>query len=235
MAQQGAGASARRAQRAAAAAAKASAAPIQLPFRLEIKKPHKSRLEIDFAGKTAVQVYDGERGWKFRPYLNREDVEPFTADEAKSEASQAVLDDPLIDYAAKGTQVALEGTEAVDGHNAYKLKLTLKSGDVQHVWIDAQSFLDVKVQAIPRRMDGRMHNVFVYQSDFRSVKGLMMPHLYVTAVEGYPGTHKMVVESVTVNPPLDDSRFAKPPVPVVAAPATPPPPAATAKSAPARS
>jgi hypothetical protein len=231
MAQQGAGASGRHAQRAAAAAAaKAQAEQVQLPFRMELKRPHKSRLEIDFAGKTAVQVYDGEHGWKFRPYLNRDDVEPFTADEAKSAASRQELDDALMDYAAKGTRIALEGTEAVDGHDAYKLKLTLKNGDVQHVWIDAPTFLDVKVEGIPRRMDGRMRNVFVYQRDFRSVKGLMIPHTYVTAVEGYPGAHKMSIESVTVNPSVDDSRFAKPQVPVAAAPATPPP-AAAAKPA----
>jgi len=91
---------------------------VQLPFRLEMKRPRKSRFEIDFAGKTAVQVYDGQNGWKLRPYLNRDDVEPFTADEAKSEAAKADLEGPLVDYAAKGTQVALEGMEPVDGHNA---------------------------------------------------------------------------------------------------------------------
>ena len=214
IAQQGVGASGRRAQRAAAAESvkKSADQQVQLPFRLEIKRPHKSRLEIDFAGKTALQVYDGEHGWKFRPYLNRDDVEPFTADEAKAEATKADFEGPLVDYAAKGTQVALEGTEPVDGHNAYKLKLTLKNGDVQHIWIDAQSFLDIKVEGMPRRMDGKVHNVFVYQRDFRSVKGLMVPYQYVTAVDGYPGTHKMVLESVAVNPPLDDARFAKPQV-----------------------
>src|SRR5256885_14389817 len=84
---------------------------VQLPFRLEMKRPSKSRLEIDFAGKTAVQVYDGQQGWKLRPYLNRNDVEPFTADEAKAEASKADLEPPLVDYAAKGSQVALEGLD----------------------------------------------------------------------------------------------------------------------------
>jgi hypothetical protein len=214
IAQQGVGASGRRAQRAAAAESVKNSADqqVQLPFRLEIKRPHKSRLEIDFAGKTAVQVYDGEQGWKFRPYLNRDDVEPFTAEEAKAQASAADFEDPLMDYAAKGTQVTLEGTEPVEGHNAYNLKLTLKNGDVQHIWIDAQSFLDVKVEGMPRRMDGKMRHVFVYQREFRSVKGLMVPYQYVTTVEGYPGTHKMVVESLTVNPPLDDVRFAKPQV-----------------------
>lgn len=232
VAQQQVGASGRRAQRAAAAAAAKSAAEqVQLPFRMEVKKPHRSRLEIDFAGKTAVQVYDGEHGWKFRPYLNRDDVEPFTAEEAKTEASREALDDPLMDYAAKGTRIALEGTEALGGHDAYRLKLTLRNGDVQHVWVDAQSFLDVKVEGIPRRMDGRMRKVFVEQREFRAEKGLVIPHLYVTTVEGYPGAHRMSIESVTVNPALDDARFARPRPPVAAAPATQPTPAAAVRPA----
>src|SRR5512143_1432400 len=31
-----------------------------LPFVMEMKRQHKSRLEIRFEGQTAVQVYDGE-------------------------------------------------------------------------------------------------------------------------------------------------------------------------------
>jgi hypothetical protein len=169
-----------------------------------------------------VQVYDGEHGWKFRPYLNRDDVEPFNADEAKSEQGKADLDGPLVDYVAKGTQVTLEGTEPVDGHTAYRLKLTMKNGDVQHVWIDTQSFLDVKVEGVPRRMDGSMHQVFVHQRDFRSVNGVKIPFEYLTTVEGYPGTHGMVLDSVTVNPPLVDARFARPMVPVAKSFATSP-------------
>ena len=183
---------------------------VQLPFVMEMKRPGKSRVEIEFAGKTAVQVYDGTHGWKLRPFLNRNDVEPFTADEAKSEADKADMDAPLVDYAAKGTKVELEKVEPVEGRDAYKLKLTLKSGKVQRVWIDTQSFLDVKVDAIPRRMDGKMHNVTVYQRDFRKVDGLMMPFVLETAVDGYPDRHKMLIEKVAVNPKLDDARFSKP-------------------------
>ena len=226
LALQGAGASAKRAERAAAAeSVKAAAAQqVQLPFRLEMKRPRKSRLEIDFAGKTAVQVYDGQNGWKLRPFLNRDDVEPFTAEEAKAEAVKADLEGPLLDYAAKGTQVALEGKEPVEGHNAYKLKLTMKSGEVQHIWIDAQSFLDVKVEGAPRRLDGKMRNVWIYQRDFRSVQGLRVPYVYDTAIDGNPHSHKMLIESVAVNRTLDDARFARPQV-VVAATAPPAKPA----------
>lgn len=183
---------------------------VQLPFVMEMKRSGKSRVEIEFAGKTAVQVYDGKQGWKLRPYLNRDDVEPFTAEEAKSEADKAGMEGPLVDYAAKGTRVELEKVEPVDGHEAYKLKVTMKSGKVQHVWIDSQSFLDVKIEGAPRRMDGRMHNVWIYQHDFRKVDGLMMPFVLETAVDGYPGMHKMLIEKMAVNPKLDDARFTKP-------------------------
>jgi outer membrane lipoprotein-sorting protein len=207
----GRGADLRKAQAEAAAAEKAdSGKQVELPFRLEMKRPNKTRVEIDFAGKTAVQVYDGRNGWKLRPFLNRNDVEPFTAEEAKSEAQRAPVEGPLVDYAAKGTKVELEKIEPVEGRDAYKLKLTMKDGRVQHVWIDAQSFLDVKIDGSPRRFDGRMRDVWVYQRDFRPVQGLMVPFVLETAVDGVRQTHKMTVEKVAVNPKLDDTRFAKP-------------------------
>ena len=193
-----------------AAAPEKAPAQVQLPFVLEMKRPGKSRVEIQFAGKTAVQVYDGANGWKVRPFLNRKEVEPFTPQEAKAQASQGELDGLLMDYAAKGTKVELDGVDPVEGRNAYKLKLTMKNGDVRRVWIDAQNFLDVKVEGTPRRMDGRMRSVWVYQRDFRSVQGVMVPFVLETAVEGYSGTHKMILEKVALNPPLDDALFAKP-------------------------
>jgi outer membrane lipoprotein-sorting protein len=185
---------------------------VQLPFVMEMKRPGKSRVEIEFAGKTAVQTYDGKNGWKLRPFLNRNDVEPFTAEEEESTAEKQDLDGPLIDYAAKGTKVQLEAVEPVEGHGAYRLKLTMKNGHVQHIWIDAQSFLDVKVEGTPRRMDGRMHDVWVYQRDFRSVQGVMVPFVLETVVEGYRDTHRMVIEKVTLNPQLADALFGKPQV-----------------------
>jgi len=183
---------------------------IQLPFTLDLKRPNLTRLEIEFDGKTAVQVFDGQHGWKYRPFLNRKDVEPFTPDEASAEAARGDLDGPLIDYAAKGTKVELEGSDLVDAQPAYRLKATSKDGSIKHVWIDAKTFLDVKVEGIPRRMDGKMHPVYVYQRDFRSVQGVMIPFVLETAVEGYPDTHKVLVEKAAINPPFDAAVFSKP-------------------------
>jgi hypothetical protein len=186
-------------------------AQLQLPFTLDLKRPNKMRLEILVAGKPAVQVYDGQQGWKLRPFLNRTDSEPFTKEEAKTEASRDDLDGPLIGSAAKGAKVDLDGTELVDRQPAYRLKVTQKNGEVKHVWVDAKTFLDVKIDGFPRRMDGKMHNVYVYQRDFRKVEGgVMIPFVQETAVDGYSDKHKLMIEKATVNPRLDEALFAKP-------------------------
>jgi hypothetical protein len=182
---------------------------IQVPFVVELKRPGKSRVEIEFAGKTAVQVFDGKSGWMQRPYLNRDDWQPFTAEQAKAQGGWDI-DGPLIDHAAKGTKVELASVERVDGHDAYKLKLTHKSGEVQHVWIDAKTFLDVKFEGKPRRMDGKLRTVWIAQRDFRKVEGVMVPFTLETAVDGYADTHKVSVAKVALNPRLDDARFSKP-------------------------
>jgi outer membrane lipoprotein-sorting protein len=194
---------------------------VQLPFVNELKRGRKSRVELEFAGKTAIQVYDGTNGWLVRPYLNRNDVEPFTAEQLQAESQSADLDGYLVDYASKGSKVELNGVEKVEGKDAYKLKVTQKSGDEKYIWIDAQSFLDVRVSGQQRRMDGKMRNVYVYQRDFRSVNGLMIPFTLETVVDGYRGTHKTVLESVVINPKLEDSLFTKPQVAAAAVPPTP--------------
>jgi hypothetical protein len=200
----------RKGQHEVAAPPEVAAKQVQLPFTLAKARPNKSRLEIQFAGTTAVQVYDGTNGWKVRPFLNRHDVEPFTPEEAKAQADTDDLVDPLIDHAAKGTKVELASIEKLEGRDTYKLKLTSKTGAVRHVWIDSGTFLDVKVQGAPRRMDGRLHEVFVYQRDFRAVQGVKIPFVVETVVDGYPQRHKILVEKVAVNPKLGGATFAKP-------------------------
>lgn len=182
----------------------------KLPFVLSMKRPHKSRLAITFGGKDAIQVYDGTQGWKLRPFLNRDDVDPFTPAEARSAASTAELDGPLVDYAQKGTRIALAGTEKVEGKQAYKLRLTLKGGEERFVWVNAKTFLEAKISGEPRKLDGRPHDVAVYYRDYRRVSGLEVPYLMETAVQGVKQTHKMTIKAVAVNPPLEDALFARP-------------------------
>jgi hypothetical protein len=182
----------------------------RLPFVMSMKRLRKSRLEVKVQDQVAVQVWDGRQGWKVRPYLNRSEVESFTAAEARSAAATAELDGPLVDFAKKGTKVELAGTEVIEGRNTYKLTLTPKGGEKRHLWIDSQSFLEVKIEGDPRRMDGRMRPVAVFYRDFRPVGGLQFPHTMETVVETVAGSHRVTIQAIKVNPPLDDGLFAKP-------------------------
>ncbi len=188
----------------------------KLPFTMELKRPMKQRIEIQFNGQTAVQVFDGTNGYKLRPFLNRKDVEPYTPEEMKAVPLQSELDGPLMDYAAKGTKIEFDGVEKVDDRDAYKLRLTLKNSQVVDLWIDAQSFLEVKTTGAPRRLDGKYHPVEIYYRDFRSLGALKVPYLLETKVLNTPGSkttgtviEKIVLEKVEVNPPLNDSLFTK--------------------------
>ena len=182
----------------------------QLPFVMDLERGRKMRLEIQFNGQTAIQVYNGEQGWKLRPFLNRHEVENFTPEELKTASTQADLDGLLIDYAAKGSKVELESVDKVEGRDAYNLTVTEKSGFTRHVWVDAESFLEVKIEGTPRRLDGKYHPVATYLQDYRSVNGLVMPYLMVTAVDGVQDKERIAIEEIVSNPKLDDSKFAMP-------------------------
>jgi hypothetical protein len=184
--------------------------PMLLPMRVERKRPLMQRVEIDLDGKTSVQVFDGKHGWKIRSYLGRHEVEPFTGAELALAAAQPPeFEPPLIDYAAKGTKLKLEGSEKVDGRPAYNLKLTLKTGAVQHVWIDRETFLEVKL-ASARRINGTDKQVYTTLKEYKPEGGMAWPHFQETRIEAARDSEILRIDRVNINPNLDDNRFAKP-------------------------
>lgn len=194
---------------------------VQLPFTMFMERPLKTRFELQFKGQTAVQVYDGTNGWKLRPYLNRLQVEDFTNEESKLASMQSELDGPLMDYQAKGSTIELEGMEKVEDHDNYKLKITMKNGKSIHIWIDAETFLDTKVEGRPRHLDGLEHPVEVYSRDYHNVNGVQIPFVLETHVLPVvvPGSRvrpnpipveRITIEKAVVNPQLNDSLFSKP-------------------------
>ena len=99
---------------------------------------------VHHPGLTGIQAYDGKNAWQVMPFMGKKDPELMSADEAKEVEENADIDGPLVDYKSKGHQVELLGKEKVEGTDAYKLKVTLKNGDVQTIYIDADSFLEIK-------------------------------------------------------------------------------------------
>jgi outer membrane lipoprotein-sorting protein len=180
-----------------------------VPFRLELKRPRKMRLEFEFDGKTAVQTYDGATGWKLSPHFGRQAAEPLSDKELASAAGQAELDGPLIDHVAKGHQIELEGRATVEGRDTYQLRLTLKGGAVRHVYVDAETGLEALVET-PYRLRKEDKPLRTYYRDYRAVGGLAVPHLLESRIEGSPRSHKLTITTVEINVSLADSRFGQP-------------------------
>jgi outer membrane lipoprotein-sorting protein len=190
-------------------------------FVVELKRPLKMHAEISVEGQKIIRVYDGKSsGWMINPFAETKDAEPLSPEDLKNISDESDFDGPLVDYKTKGNQIELVGKENLDDKPVYRLKLTNKNGDVRFYFFDASSFLLLKWEGI--RKTGEQEVPWEsFFSDFREVQGLK----YAFRIDqGSPGTEikqTLTAEKIEINPPLDDSRFAKPQSP--APPADPPP------------
>lgn len=180
-----------------------------VPYLLEQKRPGKMRLEFVFDDETAVQTFDGAAGWKLTPFRGRRNAEPMSDAELREAAGTSDLHGLLFDHAKRGHKVELLGREAVLGRDAFKLQVTLPGGAVRWVYLDAQSGLEVKAEAL-RKIGGRERRVETFYHDWRASDGLLIARRQETRTEGEKVSHPFTVHSVRVNPPLDDARFAMP-------------------------
>jgi outer membrane lipoprotein-sorting protein len=182
----------------------------ELPFVLALKRPNKTRFEMTVLNRRAVRTFNGKQGWKLSPSATGSgEARPYTMDELKSAHDEQVIDGLLIDHQAKGVDVTLDGIDKVDGHTAYRLGVKLPSGVTRHVWVDAQSFLDVKYDREARGPRGPV-TVEVKYSDYKDVEGLQIPFTIESGAAAAGKSDKLTIDKVSLNPPLDDAMFARP-------------------------
>ncbi len=179
------------------------------PFLVKIKRPGKMREEIGFGQKTLVQTTDGASGWKLMITNGTGDPVALTAGEVRNMAGGADIDGPLLNYAKKGNKVELIGKEKVGNKDAYRLKVTDKTGDVRYDYIDANSFLEIKWEGQVENA-GEKNTFASYFSDYRKVNGVMFAFAIASGTADHPDAQKIVFDKVEVNVPLEDSLFAKP-------------------------
>ncbi len=183
----------------------------RVPFLLEQKRPDRTRFEVTVGGQKSVRVFDGTNGWKMRASATgRPEVQPYTADELKFARGAPVMDGPLMDHAARGATIALAGVHDVEGRKAYALDLRLASGTSYRVWIDAETFLELRYDRELVNAQGRPAVTSVYFADYRAVEGLQLPFTIETGTAGGTTRDKLMIEQVALNPRLDDRTFAKP-------------------------
>jgi len=182
---------------------------VHVPYTLEQKRPGKMCLEFEFDNEIATQCVNGAAGWKRLPFMGRKFAEPMTEQELQEMAGAVGVDGLLFDSDKRGYDIELLGHEDVGGRSAAKLEVTLPGGIVRWVYLDDETGLEIKLQAM-RSLRGQQRLVETFFSDWRDVDGLLIPHRQETRMANYPDTQFVTVEAVTVNPAIDDERFAMP-------------------------
>ena len=182
---------------------------MEFPFVMINKRPKSTRLEFTFQGMTGMQVYDGKTAWMSMPFMGKKEPEVMPPDDSKMIEEQADFDGPLMDYKEKGHTVELAGKEQVEGADAYKIKVTLKGGDVRTIYLDAETYLEIKVEA-KRTIRGSEVEGESLLSDYKEVGGMMMAHVMESGAKGSPQRQKLVIDKIELNVDAADNLFAMP-------------------------
>jgi hypothetical protein len=181
-----------------------------LDYVLYQKAPDSTRAEATVQGLTQVRAWDGKEAWTISPFGGRKDPQRISAEDAKSIADDASISGPLIDYKAKGSTIDYLGTEDVDGTDAHKLKVTLKSGDVEYVYLDPDHFLEIRTIA-QHKVRGTESEIVTDFGDYEQVNGVFFPFAVNSHAKGDgDGGTEITVEKAEANVPVDDAIFAFP-------------------------
>lgn len=182
---------------------------MEAPFTMTKKRPENTRLEFTIQGLTGIQAYDGSTGWMVMPFMGKKDPEAMSGDMLNAMKDEADFDGPFIDYAKKGNKVELLGKADVEGTPAYKLKLVTKQGNESTVYLDAETFLELKVES-KRKVQGQEVESETSFGNYNEVDGLLFPYSIEMKQKGAPAGQSITIEKVELNPALADDLFHMP-------------------------
>jgi hypothetical protein len=198
----------------------------------EAKAPDQLRQTFTLEGMTAIQAYDGSVGWQISPFQGRKDPELLGEDDLRELVEEADFFGPLIDYRAKGETVEYLGHDSVDGDDAYRLKVTLKNGDIIYYYLDPDTYLEIRTEK-QQFIRGSVRETVSDLGSYKQVNGVYFPYSIESGPKGNPGARsKMSIENIEANIQIPDADFKMPAAPAAAAEQKHEEPPAKSKAAP---
>ncbi len=185
-----------------------SMGPAEAPMVIERKRPASFRAQFEVEGALVVQAWDGATAWGISP-MGSGEPEVLPAEAGEAMADEADVDGPLVDYRVKGHQVALLGHERLEGGDAYKIEVRKKGGAVEYHFLDARSYLPVRIEG-KRTVRGTSIEGESILGDYREAGGILWPCSIRSGAKGRPEKQTLTIDKVEVDPVLDDARFRMP-------------------------
>ena len=177
----------------------------QLAMTVYAKRPNVSRQEltIEIPGQpvmTIVNLFDGTKAWMINPMTGNPAPQAMPDAETATAKAQSDFDGVLVDYKTKGYAVVLVDGAKVAGKPAYHLKVTRTDVPTQHVYLDPETFVEMRVSTEgPTASETDL-------SDYKAVDGIMVAHNLKISQNGAL-VAELRIAKVEFNLPLEDSLF----------------------------
>jgi hypothetical protein len=197
--------------------AKINQGGMEIPLDIVRMKDGKQMTVISFQGKEIKQgVFDGEVLWSTNMMTQKaEKSDAETTEMVKKEMND--FPDPFLDYKDKGYKVEYVGKEEFNGTETYKIKLTKEPltidgaevEDVSYYFFETENYVPIAVQSEIKQGQAKGMISEITFSDYQEVDGLYMAFTMTQGVKGQPG-QPISMDSIELNPTIDDSAFAFP-------------------------
>jgi hypothetical protein len=176
----------------------------------DAKAPDLLRQVITLQGMNMIQAYDGTSGWQISPFSGRKDPELVGEEELRGLQEEADFYGPLVDYQAKGNTIEYLGHDTVDGDDAFRLKVTLKNGDIVYYYLDPETFLEIRVEK-QMFIHGSVRESYTEMGAYKLVAGVYFPFSLVSGSPRNPGGGaKITIDKIEANVPMDAAEFKMP-------------------------
>ena len=186
---------------------------MEIPIEM-VQLKDKMYTKISIQGQEIKQgVFDGETLWSTNfMSMKAEKSDQEDVDNVKNELAE--FPDPFLNYKDKGFTAELMGTETVEGSDVYKIKLTKKPmvvdgeevPNVSIYYFDSENFVPIMVHEEVMSGPGKGMIMESKMSDYQEVEGLYFPFSMTQGVKDQPG-QPITIESIELNPSVDDSEF----------------------------
>jgi hypothetical protein len=160
------------------------------------------RAQFTIMGMENYTIMTPTEGWMYFPIQGQTKPEAMPAAAVKEGVDLLDIQSPLLNYKEKGHQLELLGKEDVEGTECFKLKLKMKGGAEQTIFIDPVNYYILKTISKSKATGQEVEQTQTFSNYKKLDSGYVFPFAFTGNAPG-----EIVVSKIEVNVPVDEKLF----------------------------
>ena len=163
------------------------------------------RKDFEFGGISGYTMVTPTEGWSLIP-MQSEKAKTITANTLITMQEELDIAGPMTDYIPKGHKAELQGKEIVNGCQAYKINVRLRTGNEITYYIDKETYLLIQSRRISAAVNYELQEIVTDYRDYKLFDGIMFPQTISN-----PGSSIMAgsttFNTIVLNKNIDESEY----------------------------